>query len=234
VLSHIGVKLENVEAILDLTIHGERMCLGLRMPKDSDFVFHVGRNDVMPLLLEFINSVDGSLRLGMRLSWLRLVCSNGLVMRELLSGFSKLHVGSDIVSELDNHLIQAFKSIEENRRPIARWMETTVDEEAIRNWSDGPVRNTWGVKAAVRAYHIALRGIDVDIQRMVRSTSVAEIPVIDKRAVPGARSTGDPLNLFHASQTLTWLAGERGEVQEQLDWKSQVQEMITELERGGI
>jgi len=39
----------------------------------------------------------------------------------------------------------------------------------------------------------------------------------------------DSLNVLSISQALTWLAGDRTEFQEQLDWKSQVYRMVAVL-----
>jgi hypothetical protein len=62
---------------------------------------------------------------------------------------------------------------------------------------------------------------------VLRGVSAKAIPVDDKSAVIGALTP--PLNIFAISQALTWLAGDRREFQEQLDWKSQVYEMLTKL-----
>ena|SRR6266700_608706 len=69
-----------------------------------------------------------------------------------------------------------------------------------------------GLKAAVRAHHITLRGVDVEIEKMVRGVPAMNIPVRDKGPVTGSL-TGS-LNPFIVSQALTWLAGGRGEIQE--------------------
>jgi hypothetical protein len=39
------------------------MILGLLLPRDSDYSFEVRKRDMMGSYLEFVNSVDGSLRL---------------------------------------------------------------------------------------------------------------------------------------------------------------------------
>ena len=108
-----------------------------------------------------------------------------------------------------------------------RWVRTKITDQAYEEWIEGTVRKTWGLKAAVRAYHIGRRGVDVQIEKMLRGSPVKTIPVKDKGTVIGAL-TGS-LNIFAISQVLTWLAGDRGEFQEQLDWKSQVYEMLTKL-----
>jgi len=107
----------------------------------------------------------------------------------------------------------------------------TVALDAFEEWIEKTVRRTWGLKAAVHAYHIALRGVDVEIETMLRGVHVASIPKRDKSKVPGALTNS--LNLFAISQALTWLAGERRELQEQLSWKSQVYPMLARLVPNG-
>jgi hypothetical protein len=226
-LASFGVDLSKVTVNLDLTVHGERMTLGLVLPKDSKYTFAVGRDDVMALYLEFINSVDGSLRLAFRVSWLRLVCTNGLMLREVLSDFSRMHIGAEILKEFADHLPSALESAVDHKKLFKRWMGLEITEGTFREWTENTLRKTWGLKAAVRAHHITLRGVDVEIEKMVRGVPAMDIPVRDKGPVTGSL-TGS-LNLFAVSQALTWLAGDRGEIQEQLDWKSQVYPMVMAL-----
>ena len=227
VLASYGVDLTKVTVNLDLTVHGERMTLGLVFPKDSEYTYAVGRDDVMALYLEFINSVDGSLRLAFRVSWLRLVCTNGLMLREVLSDFSRMHIGVEVLKEFEDHLPSALESVVDHKKLFGRWMGQNIAEATFRDWTENTLRKTWGLKAAVRANHITLRGVDVEIEKMVRGVPARDIPVRDKGPVPG--SITGPLNLFAVSQALTWLAGDRVELQEQLDWKSQVFPMVTAL-----
>ena len=203
------------------------MALGLVFPKIPKYSFEIRKNDIMAMYLEFINSVDGSLRLSLRVSWLRLVCTNGLTVREVLWDFSRLHVGAEILKEFEDHLPAALQSVVGYKTLFERWSRTMISDQAYEEWIESTVRNTWGLKAAVRAYHIGRRGVDVQIEKMLRGVSVKAIPVKDKRAVIGAL-TGS-LNIFAISQVLTWLAGDRGEFQEQLNWKSHVYEMLTKI-----
>ena len=226
-LASLGVDPRKITVNLDLTVHGERMSLGLVFPKDSEYAYEVGRDDVMALYLEFINSVDGSLRLAFRVSWLRLVCTNGLMLREVLSDFSRMHIGVEILKDFESHLPGALASVVDHKKLFERWISLKITDAAFGEWTEETLRKTWGLKAAVRAHHIALRGVDVEIEKMVRGIPAGKIPVRDKGRVPG--SLVGPLSLFAVSQALTWLAGDRGDIQEQLEWKSQVYQMVTLL-----
>jgi hypothetical protein len=106
----------------------------------------------MAVYLEFINSVDGSLRLTLRVSWLRLACMNGLTVREVLWDFSKLHVGTEILKEFEEHLPTALQLAMVYKTLFERWIETRISDEEYEEWVESTVRETWGLKAAVRAY----------------------------------------------------------------------------------
>jgi hypothetical protein len=227
IMAAFNIDLEKVAVTLDLTIHGERMALGLLFPNDSEYSFEVRKGDVMASYLEFINSVDGSLRLSVRVSWLRLVCTNGLVAREVRMDFSRTHIGDRILEELQAHIQTAVQSMASQRKVLERWTRLTIEKGTFDHWIENTVRATWGLKAAVRAHHITLRGRDVKISKMLRSTPAAQMPTKDVGSVAGALT--DSLNVFAISQALTWLAGNRGDLQEQLDWKGQVPEMIAAL-----
>jgi hypothetical protein len=48
------------------------------------------------------------------------------------------------------------------------------------------------------------------------------------RSVPGSR--GEAANLFDVSQILAWLAKERRDVQEQVEWRAQIPALMAGLE----
>ena len=226
ILAFHELDLDRVEVSLDLTVFGERMRLGLLFPRDSTYSFTIRKGDNMGLYLEFLNSVDGSLRLALRVSWLRLVCTNGLMMQEVVADFSRAHLGGAVFEDFEEYLSSAMNVVE-HKKLFERWLSYTLTPEAFEDWIEQTVRRTWGLKAAVRAYHITLRGVDVEIETMLRGVRAANIPARDRTKVPGALT--DSLNLFAISQALTWLAGERRELQEQLGWKSQVYQMVASL-----
>jgi Domain of unknown function (DUF932) len=227
IIASLGIDLNQIDVNLDLTIHGERMRLGLLLPKDSEYSVTVRKGDIMALYLEFVNSVDGSLRMSLRVSWLRLICLNGLVVREVQSDFSRPHVSAQILAELADHLPSALKSVLDEKKLFNHWMAIVVGDGAFENWIEDTVRKTWGLKAAVRAYHIARRGVDVEVERMVRGRPANSMPIEDRVCVIGSITSS--LNVFAITQAMTWLAGDRAELQEQLDWKSQVYPMVMKL-----
>jgi hypothetical protein len=73
----------------------------------------------------------------------------------------------------------------------------------------------------------ALRGMDVEIEKMVRRTPAKSMPTKDRVGVIGSITSS--LNAFVVTQAMTWLAGDRAELQEQLNWKGQVYPMVMKL-----
>ena len=140
-----------------------------------------------------------------------------------------------VFEDFEEYLTSAMDVVD-HKKLFQLWLSYTVRLDVFEKWIEKTVRKTWGLKAAVRTYHIACRGVDVEIETMLRGVQVAAIPTRDKGEVPGALT--DSLNLFAISQALTWLAGERRELQEQLGWKSQVYPMLAPLvpnsERGKL
>ena len=53
------------------------------------------------------------------------------------------------------------------------------------------------------------------------------IPVISDKPVPGAPRSSE--NLFDVSQVLSWLARDRHDLQEQLEWREQIPALMTAL-----
>ena len=142
-----------------------------------------------------------------------------------------------IVRSLDNqHAYTRSRNLEDSgykrladQELFKRWQAQRVSHDTFEKWIEKTVRPQWGLKAAVRAYHIALRGIDVWITKMARSLPVSKIETKDRASVIGAQTTAETLNVFAVTQALTWLAGDRTEFQDELAWKSQVYQMIEAL-----
>lgn len=212
VMASLEIDLNRIETTLDLTVYGERMALGIVFPTDSKYSFSVGKGDIMALYLEFINSVDGSMRLALRVSWLRLVCKNGLMMREMIADFSRMHIGGEVFKEFEDQIPLALDSVLDHKKLFQQWMKAKVADDRFEAWLEETVRKAWGLKAAVRVYHIVRRGVDVEIEKMLGGMPVAVLPTRDRACVVGAFA-GD-INVFAISQALSWLAGDRGELQE--------------------
>jgi len=75
-----------------LTLHGERAHFSILFPREQRFTMPVdNKEDDMRFRLEVFNSVEGSCRLMAVGGWLRLVCSNGLIVGTALLHFHQQH-----------------------------------------------------------------------------------------------------------------------------------------------
>ncbi len=84
------------------------------------------------------------------------------------------------------------------------------------------------MKAAVRVLAIATEGWDVEPVGTMSNRKPSEIRTNRIRMVPGVDWPVG--NLFGVSQVLSWIAGQRREISEDLEWRSQVQPLIAKLD----
>jgi hypothetical protein len=109
-------------------------------------------------------------------------------------------------------------------------MSTRVEESALVPWVDEEVRSLWGVKAAVRVLGIATEGWDVEPVGAIIDRRPSEIRTnrLGEVRVPGIDA---PVGtLFGVSQVLSWIAGQRAEISEDLQWRSQVHDLMAKLD----
>jgi hypothetical protein len=203
------------------------MALSLHLP--DTYLFDPGDRYPMTMRLECFNSVDGSTRFRASMGWYRLVCSNGLVMRVTGSESDRRHVGDLQLAQISPILIAGMNDYKGERDTLARWRNIEVEATVLKGWIDTQLRKLWGFKAAARAFHIAISGRDVKVLGPYKGYSPTTIRVEPSSAVPGSpeRST----SLFDVSQILAWLAKERTDIQEQMDWREQIPALIAPLAR---
>ena len=108
-------------------------------------------------------------------------------------------------------------------------MSAGVETNALVSWIDEQVCALWGMKAAVKVLGIATHGWDVDPVGAVTNRKPSEIRTTRIRVVPGVDAPVG--NLFGVSQVLSWVASQRREVSDGLEWRSQVQDLIAMLDR---
>lgn len=159
--------------------------------------------------------------------WFRFICSNGLVIGTVKDRFKKAHTEHLDITRIEGFLQAGIAGATLDRVYLKRWEATAIREDALRKWVDKPLRNAWGVKAAARAYHIALRGFDVEFILPFEKALPSQRTVKLGAQVPGADF--DNLNAFSVSQALSWLAKERHEFQEHLEREQQIRPLIQRL-----
>jgi len=224
-LESVQVSPGDVKTELRLTEYGERMALSLYLP--DKFSFDPGDGHPLVLRLECFNSVDGSTRFRALMGWFRFVCSNGLVLGVTRSDVRRRHVGDIRLSDVGAVLIAGIEESEKEKHNLEQWRKRVVKPTQLAIWVEKELRKGWGFKAAARAYHIFRTGYDADVLGPYKDNTPITIPVLPTNRVPGTLK--ESRNLYEVSQILAWLAKERRDVQEQLEWRIQIPELLKPL-----
>jgi hypothetical protein len=215
----------DVKAELKITEYGERMALSLYLP--DKYRFDPGDGHPMALRLECLNSVDGSTRFRALMGWFRFVCSNGLIIGVTRSDMRRRHVGDFQIQDIGMVLTSGLNEAEGEKRNFEKWRNTPVTLKRLAPWSEDTLRKGWGFKAATRAFHIAGTGADVEIVGQYKGSTPTTIAVHTLEFVPGAPKESH--SLYDVSQILAWLAKERRDLQEQLEWREQIPDLLNSL-----
>ena len=215
----------DVEAELKITKYGERMALSLYLP--DKYRFDPGDGYPMALRLECVNSVDGSTRFRALVGWFRFVCSNGLVIGVTRSDMRRRHVGDFQIQDIGTVLTSGLDDSETEKKNFEKWRKTSITLKRLAPWVNKDLRGGWGFKAAARTYHIARSGSDAKVIGRYKGSTPTRIAMQATNPVPGAPQQCG--NLFDLSQILAWLAKERRDVQEQLEWREKIPEIMEPL-----
>ena len=218
-------------------------------------------DDGYPVVLKVnaLNSVDKTTALEINLTWHRLVCGNGLIYGEDVD-FRKIHLNKSLNSGAIKEFLATQLQPErfsKQRERAKKWYTTKVvtkklSEEKpspgqIEYWIDEIVEKRWGAHAAARAYHIAKTGEDGNVgpQENVKPLAktgedgnvgpgLKNIKPHERRVKPTVKVPGSyaPVrNAYDISQVLSWLAGQRGTIQEQLKWMMDIPYLMEALLR---
>jgi len=218
------IKQEDIQAELDITEYGERMRLGLIFPEQYNMKV---KNDVMGLRLECFNSVEGSMKFMSVIGWLRFVCSNGLIIGVADTYYKSRHNRFMELSDIAAVINEGIEATTNEKKLFQKWQKRSLADDKFKKWTDDYLAKKWGVKAAVRTWHITRTGTDVEMADPFEKGKATEKSIILGKKVPGAVLPGD--NVYAVSQSLSWLAKERRDVQEQLEWKQQIPELLSPL-----
>ena len=224
-LNDAEIPTEGITAVLALTQYGERMHLCLYLPKEYDFDPDDGHK--MKIRLECLNSVDGNSRFRALMGWLRQVCSNGMtvgVERKLLL---RRHTGDMDIADMKSILIAGLEDALKDQKLFYKWSRIKVSDEKLTAWIEKPLQNMWGFKAAARACHIAHTGYDAELIPIFEKQRPSQAQLKFAQPVPGCPQKST--NLFDINQILAWLAKERRDLQEQLQWRQQIPGLMEKL-----
>jgi len=190
----------------------------------------VGNEDEMRFRVEVFNSVDGSCRLMAIAGWLRFVCTNGLIIGAALMQLQQQHRQQLEVEELGRRVGEAIESTWSDKAQFERWMSATVDKSILVHWIDDDVCTVRGVKAAVRVLGITTDGWDVEPVGDMRNRRPSQIKTNRISEVPVPGVDAPVRSLFGVSQVLSWIAGQRAEITGDLEWRSQIHDLIAKLD----
>ena len=210
---------EHLDAELTLTEYGERMQVSWTLP---NYDFDPGDHHPIVLKVNAFNSVDKTTALSINLSWYRLVCSNGMMFGTADARLRRIHLQSRKSEDIKKFLQKQLRRAPKAQSLYKQWYEKTVFHEAkpsqvqIEHWIDETVAKRWGVHAAAKAYHIAKTGYDGElVNPFEQDVKPHEREVQCKDKVPG--SFAPVRNAYDISQVLSWLASQRGAIQDRLD-----------------
>lgn len=224
-IESLKMSLGAVRTDLSLTEYGERMELSIYLPEE--YSFDPGDGHPMALRLECFNSVDGSTRFRALMGWFRFVCSNGLIIGVTQTDVRRRHVGDIHLEDVGKVLTTGIKKSKKEKRNFEKWRKQMVQPPKLSKWIATTLHKGWGFKAAARAYRICTTGHDADVLGPYTDNTPLTVPVRQTDRVPGAPINSG--NLYDVSQVLAWLAKERRDVQEQLQWREQISGLLKPL-----
>lgn len=221
-LRSAGIKTDSLRCELGLTELGEWMNLRVYFPERYNHTPFDG--NPIRLRLECMNSVDGSSRLIILLSWLRLICTNGMVIRETKTEIRDIHNENLDLERIPQVIEDAMTLVEDDLRRLSGWEKARLDAERFRLWVNEKLAERWGKKAACRVFHICTSGFDVEIADPFAGGDPSDKPTKRIRRVPGAPENAR--NLYDVSQALSWIASGRNNAEERLEWQSSIPDLI--------
>lgn len=224
-LRFAGIDPKPLRCELGLTELGEWMNFRLYF---SDEYSHKPKDErALNLRLECFNSVDGSSRLVILLGWLRLVCTNGLVIGETKTELREVHNQHLDLSRIPKIVGEALDKVRDDKARMKNWQEVDVETETLKLWVNKDVTGEWNKLAACRFFHICDSGYDVDFADPFAKGEATEKPVKRTLRVPGSPEKAQ--NLYDVSQALSWVATRRNNPEERLQWQTDIPQLITQL-----
>ena len=216
---------EKVPARLLISEYGTRIAVRATLPEQHSVVPDDGHR--MALTFECFNSVDGSVPLFAAVGWFRFVCSNGLVVGTATARVRQKHSPPLNIDEISEVLTHGVIAATEDRTTFAAWRARKVSRDELMKWVDGPVADAWGPLAAARAYAIAATGNDGQPIPPQRKAPPHAWSLTNGQPVPGTHAPcGDAYEL---AQVLAWIAANRGNIAQRLDWRAQIRPLMSWL-----
>lgn len=223
-LRRVGIDARALRCELGLTPLGEWINLRVYLPEAYRYRARRQVGDVMDLRLECFNSVDGTSRLVVIFGWLRLVCLNGMVIGKTVVEQRDVHDRHLSLDPIPDVIEAGVKEAREEIGRLQEWEMEKIPAGALEPWVDGVVTAAWGPRAACRVLHICRSGRDAVIAEPFAGGQPSTKRVIKTRRVPG--SAVPAASLFDAAQALSWVATERRDREERVNWQRHVPVLI--------
>lgn len=150
-----------LEAELQLSKYGARMWINFLLPNCR---FNPGDGYPVVLLVNCLNSVDKSIAIRLHLSWYREESDTEMMGR----GAKWYHTESFKIEQVEGFLAYQFLRFSKEESLYKKWYETKLDWASVVKWLNKTVARKWGAHTAVRVYHIAKTGYDIEIERISR------------------------------------------------------------------
>lgn len=224
-IAYHGVQASELDCEVGLTELGEWMHFSAYFP--DSFTFVPKDNKPVRLRLECFNSVDGSSRLIILFGWLRIVCSNGLIVGETKAALRDTHDENLNLQIIPKIISEGLAKVKVDMARLSGWDQHLVKMPIAERWFDTKLAETWGKKAACRAIHICRSGQDVEILDPFYGGAPSEKRVELTGPIPGA--VYPACTLYDVSQVLSWIASRRKSVDERLEWTEAIPPLIESL-----
>lgn len=223
-LNIAGIDILRHDAELILSEYGERMLLSFTFP---NYDFDPGDGNPIILKVNCLNSVDKSTALEIKLNWYRLVCKNGMVFGKGTSNFRKVHLSSLAPKDIADFLKIQIRDRSSEESLYRQWYNKAFSLDSSMDWTDKTLTRKWGQQLAARTLNILSTGYDGEVERINEKVDSHELNVKSTIEVPGQPAPAR--NIFHVSQALSWLAGNRINIQDRLEKTMQIPYLIDEL-----
>jgi hypothetical protein len=97
----------------------------------------------------------------------------------------------------------------------------------LRGWIDGELKKRWGALAAARTYLICQTGFDGVFSDPFDKQPPSQKGMRRTERVPGAPQKAE--NAYAVAQALSWIAGQRLDVQEQTQYMREIPQLMQAL-----
>ena len=147
---------QSLKAELQLSKYGARMSINFLLP---NYKFNPGDGFPVVLQVNCLNSVDKSIAIRLHLSWYREESDTEMMGRKK----KWYHPKSFKTEEIEKFLANQFRRFSKEESLYKKWYETKLNWNSVVKWLNNTVANKWQGSTAVRAYHIAKTGIDIEV-----------------------------------------------------------------------